>query len=97
MADNRKVIHGVWVDEDKNRRLITDVQELAEVMTPELQERLEAAGSISGEWGEAKAKKAEPLDDLTVVELKDKARDAGIEGFSTMNKADLIAALSMKE
>lgn len=29
----------------------------------------------------------------TVAELKDQAREAGIEGFSTMKKAELIAAL----
>lgn len=31
---------------------------------------------------------------LTVKELKERARDAGIDGFSTMNKADLVTALS---
>jgi hypothetical protein len=33
------------------------------------------------------------LDDLTVVQLKEKAKDANVEGYGTMNKADLIAAL----
>lgn len=34
------------------------------------------------------------LSELTVAELKDRARDAEIEGFSTMNKAELVKALS---
>jgi hypothetical protein len=34
-----------------------------------------------------------PLEDLTVPQLKDKAKTAGIEGFNTMNKGELIAAL----
>jgi methylmalonyl-CoA mutase N-terminal domain/subunit len=35
----------------------------------------------------------ENLDDLTVAELKDRARDAEVKGFSDMNKAELIDAL----
>lgn len=38
-------------------------------------------------------KHSDGLDDLTVVQLKDKAKEANVEGFSTMNKADLVAAL----
>jgi hypothetical protein len=37
--------------------------------------------------------KVVPLEDLTLVQLKDKAKAAGIEGFSSMNKSDLIAEL----
>lgn len=41
-----------------------------------------------GDGGEA-----ESLEDYTVAELKDMARDQGIVGFSTMNKAELVEAL----
>lgn len=40
-----------------------------------------------------KEEKAIPLEDLTLVQLKDKAKAANIEGFGSMNKSDLIAAL----
>lgn len=58
MADNRKIIHGVRLD---NKTVITDVDELAKVMTPELQERLEKSGSITGDWGKAKRPEVQPL------------------------------------
>ncbi|APQ57705.1 hypothetical protein VK72_02470 [Paenibacillus polymyxa] len=37
--------------------------------------------------------KVYPLEDLTLVQLKDKAKAAGIKGFSNMNTQDLITAL----
>lgn len=38
-------------------------------------------------------KKVIPLEDLTVPQLKDKAKAAGVEGFADMKKAELLAAL----
>lgn len=38
-----------------------------------------------------------PLEDLTVVQLRDKAKAAGIEGFADMKKAELIQALHGEE
>lgn len=37
--------------------------------------------------------KKEDLSSLTLADLKKKAKDAGVKGYSTMKKADLIAAL----
>lgn len=42
---------------------------------------------------DVREEKVIPLEDLTLLQLKDKARAAGIKGFSNMNTQDLIAAL----
>ena len=73
--------------------------ELATVISPAEAERLSAKGYLTGKWATAtsapvSAAPKEDLDALTVVELKDRAREADIDGFSTMNKAELVHALS---
>lgn len=42
---------------------------------------------------EINEEKVIPLEDLTVPQLKDKAKQAGIEGFADMKKPELIKAL----
>ena len=56
MADDRKIIHGVR----HNNVTITDADELAKVLTPEMHQRLKDAGSITGDWGMATEVEAEP-------------------------------------
>ncbi|MEK3762669.1 Rho termination factor N-terminal domain-containing protein [Paenibacillus sp. FSL P4-0338] len=46
---------------------------------------------------EVKAEKIIPLEDLTVPQLKDKAKKAGIDGFGDLKKPELIAALKALE
>lgn len=46
---------------------------------------------------EVNEEKVIPLEDLTVVQLKDKAKKAGIAGFSDLKKPELIAALQALE
>jgi hypothetical protein len=52
-------------------------------------DRMKAAQGGANDKGPA----TENLDDLKVDELKDKAKAAGIENYSTMHKQDLIDAL----
>ncbi len=46
---------------------------------------------------EVSAQKVIPLEDLSAVQLKDKAKKAGIEGFADMKKPELISALKALE
>lgn len=45
------------------------------------------------ELGYLEAPKKDKLDDLTVPELKEQAKEKGIEGYSDMKKAQLIEEL----
>ena len=54
------------------------------------------AGTLTKEVKTAKKVEKVESDDLskkTVAELKDMAKEAGIEGYTSMKKADLLAAL----
>jgi Rho termination factor, N-terminal domain len=52
----------------------------------------ESAGSSRSEVGR-RGGKAEDLEDRTVEELRDRARELGIENRSEMDKADLVDAI----
>ena len=54
--------------------------------TPEVKEEKKPA--------KKETKKEEDLESLTLADLKAKAKDAGIKGYSTMKKAEIIEALS---
>ena len=47
--------------------------------------------------GKTATGEAEDLNDLTVAELKDRAREAEVSGFSTMTKDELVKAVRRAE
>lgn len=100
---SRKIIRGVRLS---GKTYATGSEDdLARLISPADADRLKGKGHLEGPWAtdEPEPKESEPtkepdlgdgLNDLTVAELKERARDAGVQGSSTMNKAALIDALS---
>lgn len=75
--------------DDLERRMLEIQQEARRLEEDGSSEEEEQAEGGEGE-------ESDDLESLTVAQLKERARDAGIEGYSQFNKADLIAAINEK-
>ena len=92
---NRKMLSEIAIQDEKTFASLVVLAK--DALAGKTTAKVEAKpAKVEKETKEEKTTKAETVDlsKKTVAELKEMAKEAGIEGYTTMKKADLLAALN---
>ena len=94
-ANGLEMIDFVTEEDKKGEGVTEQPKEESKPKKEEVKETKEVKTASKKEAPKKETKKEvkEDLESLTLSDLKNKAKDAGVKGYSTMKKAELIAAL----